>query len=202
MTTPIDKGSHLKKGEDGLYENIKEYQALTGSLTYAAMSTWPDVAYITQFLSQSNKNPTQQDWKTGKRVLRYLKGMKGIGIIYQRNHEQQRVGQDHMTPWGYCNTNYTKDSHDRKSTSGYVFMLANGPIAWKSKKQPSVTLSTTEAEYYALGIVCQEGVWLKQLCQEIFMMFDKPIYIFLDNTRAVALSEKPVFHSRSKHIDI
>ena len=81
-------------------------------------------------------------------------------------------------------------------------MLANGPIAWKSKKQPSVTLSTTEAEYYALGIVCQEGVWLKQLCQEIFMMFDKSIYIFSDNTRAVALSEKPVFHSRSKHIDI
>ena len=88
VTTPIDKGSHLKKGEDGPYENIKEYQALTGSLTYAAMSTCPDVAYITQFLSQSNKNPTQQDWKTGKRVLRYLKGMKDIGIIYWRNHEQ------------------------------------------------------------------------------------------------------------------
>ena len=57
-------------------------------------------------------------------------------------------------------------------------MLANGPIAWKSKKQPSVALSTTEAEYYALGIACQEGVWLKQLCQEIFMTFDKSIHIF------------------------
>ena len=81
-------------------------------------------------------------------------------------------------------------------------MLANGPIAWKSKKQPSVALSTTEAEYYSLGIACQEGVWLKQLCQEIFMTFNKSILIFSDNTGAVALSENPVFHSRSKHIDI
>ena len=81
-------------------------------------------------------------------------------------------------------------------------MLANGPIAWKSKKQPSVALSTTEAEYYALGIACQEGVWLKQLCQEIFMTFDKSILIFSDNTRAVVLSENPVFHHKSKHIDI
>ena len=81
-------------------------------------------------------------------------------------------------------------------------MLANGPIVWKLKKQPSVTLSTTEAEYYALGIACQEGVWLKQLCQEIFMTLDKSIHIFSDNTRAIALSENPIFHSRSKHIDI
>ena len=107
-----------------------------------------------------------------------------------------------MTPWGYCDANYAKDSHDRKSTSRYAFMLANGPIAWKSKKQPSVALSTTEAKYYALGITCQEGVWLKQLCQEIFMMFDKSILIFSDNTGAVALSENPVFHRRLKHIDI
>ena len=81
-------------------------------------------------------------------------------------------------------------------------MLANGPIAWKLKKQPSVTLSTTEAKYYALGLACQEAVCLKQLCQEIFMMFDKSILIFLDNTGAVALLENSVFHSRSKHIDI
>ena len=81
-------------------------------------------------------------------------------------------------------------------------MLTNGPIAWKLKKQPSIALSTTKAKYYALGLACQEGVWLKQLCQEIFMGFDKSIHIFMDNTRAVALSNNPVYHSRLKHIDI
>ena len=76
------------------------------------MSTHPDIAYITQFLSQSNKDPTQQDWKVGKIVLRYIKGTKDVGIIYRRDPEQQRAGQDHMTPWGYCDTNYAEDFHD------------------------------------------------------------------------------------------
>jgi len=81
-------------------------------------------------------------------------------------------------------------------------MLAGGAIAWKSKKQVSVALSTTEAEYYALGIACQEAVWIRQLCQELLVMFDKAIHIYSDNTSAVALSDNPVFHNRSKHIDI
>ena len=87
VMTPVDKGLHLQKGEDTTYDNRKEFQALTRSLTYAAMSTHPDIAYITQFLSQSNKNPNQQDWKAGKRVLRYLKGTKDIGIVYRRDPE-------------------------------------------------------------------------------------------------------------------
>ena len=86
--------------------------------------------------------------------------------------------------------------------SGYVFILAGGAILWKSKKQASVSLSTTEAEYYALGIVCKEAIWIKQICQELRMLLNDPILIYSDNTGAVALSDNPVFHNRSKHIDI
>ena len=81
-------------------------------------------------------------------------------------------------------------------------MLAGGPIAWKSKKQSSVALSTTEAEYYALGLTCQEAVWLQQLCKELYINLNQPTPIYSDNTGAVALSDNPVFHNRSKHIDI
>jgi len=81
-------------------------------------------------------------------------------------------------------------------------MLAGGPIAWKSKKQMSVALSTTEVEYYALGIACQEAIWIRQLFQELFAMFGHPIHIHSDNTGAVAQSDNPVFHNKSKHIDI
>jgi len=81
--------------------------------------------------------------------------------------------------------NYTEDLQDRKSTSGYAFMLVGGPIAWKSKKQGSITLSTTEAEYYVLGITCQEAMWTKQLCRELKMAFDKPINMYTDNMGAV-----------------
>jgi len=107
-----------------------------------------------------------------------------------------------LTPWGFCDVNYAEDPRDRKSTSGFVFILAGGPISWKSKKQRSVSLSTTEAEYYVLGIACQEAAWLKQIGQELLMSLNKPIHIYSDNTGAIALSDNPVFHNRSKHIDI
>src|SRR6266481_4940024 len=166
VVTPTDKGSHLQDGDTAAYENEKQHQALTGSLTYAAMSTRLDIGYITQFLSQSNKGPSQRDWNAAKRVLHYLKGTQDLGIVYHREPSLDGEGHNHMTPWGYCDENYAEDTRDQKYTSGYAFMLAGGPIAWKSKKQASVALSTTEAEYYTLGIACQEGVWLQQLCQE------------------------------------
>jgi len=108
----------------------------------------------------------------------------------------------HLTPWVFCDANCAKDLPNHRSTSGYVFMLAGGPMTWKSKKQASVALSTTEAKYYVVGIACQEAIWLKQLCQELGMKLDEPINMYTDNMGAVALSDNPVFHNQSKHIDI
>ena len=90
MVTPTDKGSHLHNDETEAYADEKRYQALTGSLTYAAMSTRPDIGYITQFLFQSNKGPTKHDWNAVKRVLRYLKGTRDVGIVYRRSPETKR----------------------------------------------------------------------------------------------------------------
>jgi len=92
---PMDKGSHLQDGESIVYENEKMYQALIGSLTYAAMSTGPDIRYITQFLSQANKNPSQRDWIAAKRVLRYLKGTRELGIVFRRDLDP---GQNRHNP--------------------------------------------------------------------------------------------------------
>ena len=125
--------------------------------------------------------------------------MKELGIVYRRAPERKGADRDHLTPWGYCNANYAKESPDRKST---LSCLLNGPITWKLKKQISVALSTTEAEYYALGIACQEAVWLRQLCQEIFLPLNTLIHVLSDNTGAISLSDNPVFHNRSKHINI
>ena len=110
VVTPIDKGSHLQNGDSETFKNEKTYQALIGSLTYATMSTCPDIGYITQFLSQSNKNPTQRDWDAAKRVLRYLKGTRDKGIVYQKEPKDNNVKFDHVTPWGYCDANYAEDS--------------------------------------------------------------------------------------------
>ena len=137
-----------------------------------------------------------------KWVLRYLKGSKNVGIVYRKTPEPVEANMDCAIPWGFCNANYAEDPHDWKSTSGYVFILMGGPIAWKSKKQASVALSTMEAEYYTLGIVCQEATRLRQLFQELSTSFIEPILIYSDNTSAVALSDNLVFHNRLKQIDI
>src|SRR5882724_10961709 len=142
VVTLVDKGSHLQESGVEVLENEKQYQALTGSLTYAAMSMQPDIGYITQYLSQSNKNPSERDWLAAKRVLRYLKGTKDTGIVYRREATMEGSNFGHMTPWAFCDANYAEDPRDRRSTSGFVFMLANGPITWKLKKQASVALLT------------------------------------------------------------
>jgi len=95
-----------------------------------------------------------------KRVLHYLKGTKDVRVVYRKAAKSTESDLRHMTPWDFCDTNHAKDPHDRRSTSRYAFMLASGSIAWRSKKQTSVVLSTMEAKYYALGIACQEAVWL------------------------------------------
>ena len=104
----MDKGSHLQDRESLIYKSKKTYQALTESLTYAAMSMWPDIGYITQFLSQTNKNPTQHDWNAAKRVLRYLKGTKDMGTMFQRDPDMNHIQHSPMTPWWFWNTNYAK----------------------------------------------------------------------------------------------
>ena len=124
------------------------------------------------------QEPSQCDWNAAKRVLHYLKGTQDLGIIYHQEPTSGSRDYDHTTPWGYCNTNYVEDPHDQKSTNSYSFMLAGGPIAWKSKKQSLVALSTTEAEYYVLGVACQETVWLQQLCKELHMNINQPTPIY------------------------
>ena len=136
--TPMDKGAHLQDKESVIFENKKIYQALTGSLTYAAMSMCQYIRYITQFLSQVNKIPKQHNWNAAKRVLRYLKGTRNMGITFQRDPDTTHPRHNHVMPWGYCDPNYTKDACDQKSTSGYVFMLAGGLISWKSKKKNKI----------------------------------------------------------------
>src|SRR5882724_803182 len=133
VVTPMDKGSHLQDKESAPYENEKTYQALIGSLTYATMPTHPDIGYITQYLSQANKKPSQRDWNTVKRVLRYLKGTWELGIVFQRDPGVGQIEHDPATPWGYCDANYTEYPRNRKFTSSYVFMLAGGSISWKSR---------------------------------------------------------------------
>jgi len=130
-----------------------------------------------------------------KHVLRYLKGTKHFGINYTKNLENVAA---------YTDSDWAGDIDDRKSCTGNIIILANGPISWKSRKQGSVALSTMEAEYAALAEISREIIYIRRLLTHMgFKKFVKdPIRVYCDNQSAIELSKNAVFHKRSKHVDI
>lgn len=103
---------------------------------------------------------------------------------------------------GYTDSNYAGDLNDRKSTSGYVFMLGSGAVAWSSKKQPIVTLSTTKAEFVAGAACASQAIWMKRIFEKLSLEESKCTTIYCDNSSTIQLSKNPVLHGRSKHIDV
>ena len=129
-----------------------------------------------------------------KRILRYLKGTTAHGLLYS-----SRSTDDLHS---YSDSDWAGDLDDRKSTSGYLFLLSGAPISWRSKKQSTVALSTAEAEYIALSYASQEAMWLRQLISEL--KFDKSdaTVLYEDNQAAKCMARNGQHHGRSKHIDI
>ena len=103
---------------------------------------------------------------------------------------------------GYSDADWAGDTSTRRSTTGYVFQILRNTISWYSKEQASVARSTTEAEYMALSVTCQEGIWLRRLLSNVQIEQSDPSTIFEDNKGAIELSKNPKFHNRTKHIDI
>ena len=145
-------------------------------------------------MAKYNSHPTEQHWKSVKRILRYLKGTGSHGIWYSKNSNDGMVG--------YCDADWAGDQSDRKSTSGYVFMLAEAPISWRSKKQSCVARSTAEAEYVALASAAQEAVWIRELLSQLDGTFEGATTIFDDSQSAIAMANNPQVHGRAKHSEI
>jgi hypothetical protein len=129
-----------------------------------------------------------------KRILRYLQGTQNFGIYYTKGEKSDLIG--------FTDSDYAGDQDDRKSTSGYVFMLGNGAVSWSSKKQPIVTLSTTEAEFVAATTCACQAIWLRKILEELQFKQIGCTTIFCDNSSTIKLSKNPVLHGRSKHIDV
>ena len=102
----------------------------------------------------------------------------------------------------YTDNDYARDIDDRKCTSGYVFMLSGGAISWTSKKQPIVTLSTTEAEYVAAALCASHCIWMQQVLKQVEGTQSTSVKVYCDNSSTIKLTKNPVFYGRSKHIDV
>lgn len=174
--------------------NSVPYREVVGSLIFAATAARPDIAYITNILSRRLHKWGAVHWNAAKRVLRYLKKTKSNGLQYKFDDNDL-----HLT--GYSDFDYAGDMDTRRSTTGYIFKNGDAAITWRTQLQKCVTCSTAEAEYLAASEATKEAIWLRGLLQEIGEKVTT-IKLFVDNQSALKLIKNPVFHHRTKHIDI
>ena len=122
--------------------------------------TRPDLAHVVSTVSKYMANPSKVHWNAVKWIFRYLNGTTGYGILFARQHGDNSVV-------GYVDSNYAGNIDDRRSATGYVFTLSEGPVCWRSTLQSLVAMSTTEAEYMAVAKAVKEALWLKRLVKEL-----------------------------------
>ena len=190
---PVVPGFKLTKDEGGVEVDSTVYKQMVGSLMYLT-ATRPDLMFIVSLISRYMERPTESHLLAAKRALRYIKGTVSLGMFYKKGGSEELVG--------YTDSDYAGDQDDRKSTSGYVFLMSSGAISWSSKKQPVVTLSTTEAEFIAAASSACQVVWLRRILKVLNQEQSSPTVVFCDNISTIKLSKNLVMHGRSKHIDI
>ena len=200
--TPLDPGVKLSRNmapvtEDDKIQALKfPYQEIIGSVMYLMLCTRPDIAFAVSQLSKYNTCHGTAHHTSVIHLMRYLSATSNLRLTY---------GQQSTFPMGFSDSDYAFDVDSRKSVTGYVFYVAGGPVSWKSQSQATVALSSAEAEYMALAAATQEAVHLRQLMIDIDPVYAArlpPVHIFEDNTGAIAISNNPVHHERTKHIDV
>lgn len=195
--TPMEtsKMEALPEGYECSLEDRNWYARILGSLMYAMLGTRVDIAYSVSFLNRFLRNPGPQHIRATKRIMRYLRGTRKLELTFRGD----------LKPLvGYTDSDWAGDLETRRSTSGYLFNIGSGAISWSSKRQPTVSLSSCEAEYVAQTQATKEAIWLQSLLSQLVKDDEEPTatVIFGDNQGAIALAKNPQFHSRTKHIAI
>jgi hypothetical protein len=174
ISIPLEQNVRLSADEGDLVEDTTMYRRIVGSLIYMTI-TRPHLDAV-------------------RRILRYIKHTLQCGIFYEAKSQLQIHG--------YTDADWAGNVLDRRSTSGFMFSFGSGAISWSSKKQPTVALSSTEAEYRGAAIVACEIVWLQKLLSDLGQSVDAPVVIYCDNISSIILANNPVYHARTKHIEV
>ena len=193
VSSPIVPGSKVCRDDDGIIVDETYYKQIVGSLIYLT-TTRLDMMFCVSLISRYMAKPTELHLQTAKRILRYLKGTINYGIFYKKGGEKKLLA--------FTDSDYAGDLEDRKSTSGYVFLLSSGAVSWSSKKQPIVTLSTTEAEFVAAAACACQAVWMRRILKKFGHSQEGSTTVMCDNSSTIKLSKNPIMHGRSKHIDV
>ena len=170
ISTPMEVNVKLSTEDTSPLVDTRKYRKLVGGLIFLT-NTRLDISFSVGVLSRFSNKPRESHWKEGMRLLRYIKGTLDYGINYGEGD----------TLIGYCDSDWAGDSDSRKSVSGYCFSLGSGPFSWSSKKQPTVALSSSEAEYKAACFAVCEAVWLRRILADMGIPMSMATTLKCDN---------------------
>ena len=190
--TPLEQNHKLAESVTPLLADPKKYRRLMGRLIYL-LNTRPDLCYSIHILAQFMKAPRVAHWEAALRVVRFLKGTPGQGILLKSDPD--------LTLTIYCDADWGACPLSRRSLSAFVVMLGGSPISWKTKKQKTVSHSSAEAEYRSMAAALRETRWVRRLLKDLGAEQKLPTRFFCDSKAAIHIAANPVFHERTKHIE-
>ena len=193
VETPMDLNVKLYEDQGKLLSNPERYCRLVGKLNYLTI-TRPDISFVVSVLSQFMKDPHLPHWEAVIRIVRYLKVHPGCGLLYKAN--------GHLRVEVYTDANWAGSPSDRKSTTRYCTFLGGNLMTWRSKKQTIVARFSAEVEYRAMAHTSCELMWIKHLLKELRFVVKLPMTMHCDNQAAIYIVSNPVFHERTKHIEV
>lgn len=192
--TPMIEKVHLVPDMQAEAADSSLYQIMVGKLIFLT-HTRPDIGYAVSVLSRFMAHPQAPHAQAVKHLFTYLQGTTDLALLYRKGESDDLLG--------YTDADWAADAHDRRSTTGFVFYLGGTPVTWCSRKQPTVALSSTESEYMAITEGAKEAVWLRRLLNEIRILDNHcPTKILGDNQGCLNLAHNPIFHGRTKHIEV
>ena len=191
----LSKSQCAMSRKDIEYMKNVPYASAIGSIMYAMTCTRPDVAYALSMTSRHQATPGPEHWTAVKNILRYLKRTKNKFLVFG--------GQRELIVEGYTDASFMSDPDDRRSQSGYVFLLNGGAVSWRSWKQSTTADSTTSAEVMAAAEASKEGVWIKKFLEELGVVpsSEGPLELFCDNSGSISQIKEPKSHHKTKYMD-
>jgi histone deacetylase 1/2 len=195
VETPLStaKKLSLSDGEKLGSEDSTRFRSIVGALQYLTL-TRPDISYAVNKVCQFLHAPTSVHWSAVKRILRYVRGTVKFGLKIRRSKS--------MLVSAFSDADWAGDVDDRRSTGGFAVYLGENLVSWTARKQATVSRSSTEAEYKALANATAELMWVQKLLTELQISHPPAARLWCDNLGAKYLSANPVFHARTKHIEI
>lgn len=197
VSTPMVPGTYLLPATDKQHQEFLNaglnYNRAVGLLNYLVMCTRPDLAFTAGQLAQQLKKPSIDHWLAFKRVLRYLRGTYKDGLILGGGPIELKV---------FADSDYAGCPATRRSTSGYIAQVGGGSVSWRSRKQASVSTSSTEAEYRAAYEATQETIWIRRVLSDLGCPQPQSTPLLCDNQSSLALQKNPLFKDRSKHFSV